>query len=223
MQYSCTIYIALLESLVFKKYYKCLHSIQMIALRHINMKDRITFEKINLNPFRYVFNYAKNIDLNLLRINKKCTKYTDVIIHEIKYIRTQNTDNQNIDNEVPLCLSFSDADVYIIEENGNKYLIFALTKNNRKVLEIYKIIWSKIKKQSKCNSAEAINSNECNSIESIEYEKYPIKIRLDSYNDDLPLDKILCFSILDIIVESVFQIKHKYHPQTHIHECEYEC
>ena len=38
----------------------------------------------------------------------------------------------------PLCLSFSDVDAYIIEENiiKNICLTFALTKNNRKVLEL---------------------------------------------------------------------------------------
>ena len=39
--------------------------------------------------------------------------------------------NQNIDREVPLCLSFSDVDAYIIEESKNKYLILAQTKNNK--------------------------------------------------------------------------------------------
>ena len=43
-----------------------------------------------------------------------------VYAHEIKYIITQNIDNQNIDNELPLCLSFNDIDAYIIEENKNK-------------------------------------------------------------------------------------------------------
>ena len=33
----------------------------------------------------------------------------------------------SIDSESHLCLSFSDVDAYIIEENGNKYLILALT------------------------------------------------------------------------------------------------
>ena len=54
----------------------------------------------------------------------------------------QSINNQNIDSEIPLCLSFSDVDVYIIEENGNKYfiykLIFALTENNKELLELYK-------------------------------------------------------------------------------------
>ena len=59
---------------------------------------------------------------------------------------------------------FSDVDAYTIEENENKYLIFALTENNIKV----------------------------NSGESIKYKKDPMKIRLDSY-DDLFLDKICLF------------------------------
>ena len=49
-----------------------------------------------------------------------------------------------------------------------------------------------------------------------------MKIRLSSYDDYLPLNKILWFSDLNIIIESIFQIKHKYHPQIHIHECECE-
>ena len=60
-------------------------------------------------------------------------KNTDAVIYEIKYTMMQSINNQNIDSEIPLCLSFSDVDAYIIEcnsieESGNKYLIFALTK-----------------------------------------------------------------------------------------------
>ena len=79
-----------------------------------------------------MFNDIKHIDLNLLSINKKRLKNTDVVTHEIKSITTQNINNQNINNEVPLCICFSDVRAYIIEENENKYLIFALAKNNKK-------------------------------------------------------------------------------------------
>ena len=89
------------------------------------------------------------------------------------------------------------------------------------MLEMYKL-WSKIKNQIKCNPIEIINSNKCNSTKSITYEKDSMKIRFDSYDNDLPLDKMLCFSDLNKIVESVFQIKDKYHSQIHIHENEYE-
>ena len=186
----------------------------MVALKGV-LKGRINFEKVNLNHSYYFFQDSKNIDLNLLNINKTYAKNTDVVIYEIKYIKTQSINNQNIDRGISLCLSFSDADAYIIEENEKKYLIFDLTENNKEVLELYKKLWSEIKKQIKCNSSKF------NSIESIKYVKDPIKIRFYSYDDDLLLDKILCFSVLDIIVESVFQIKDKYHPQIHIHECEY--
>ena len=40
-----------------------------------------------------------------------------------------------------------------------------------------------------------------------------MKISLDLYDDDLPLNKILWFSDLNIIVESLFQVKDKHHPQ----------
>ena len=57
------------------------------------------------------------------------------------------------------------------------------------MLEMYKKLWYEVKKQ-----------NECNSTELIKYEKDPMKIRLDSYDDSLPLNKILWFSDLNIIV-----------------------
>ena len=39
---------------------------------------------------------------------------------------------------------------------------------------------------------------------------------------NLPLNKILLFSDLNIIVESVFRFKDKYYIQIHIYECECE-
>ena len=92
----------------------------------------VNFEKISLMPSYCLLNDIKYIDLNLLSINKRCARNTDVVAHEIKYISTQNINNQNMNTELPLCLSFSDVRAYIIEENKNRYFAFALTKNNRK-------------------------------------------------------------------------------------------
>ena len=102
----------------------------------------ITFKKVNLNHICYFFDDIENSDLNLLSINKKCMKNTDAFVYKIKYIAIQTITNQNIDKEVPLCLSLSDVDTYIIEENENKNLIFALTENNKEVLDAYKKFWS---------------------------------------------------------------------------------
>ena len=48
-------------------------------------------------------------------------------------------------------------------------------------------------------------------------------IEIDSCDDDFLLRKILSFSVLNIIVESVFQIEDEYYPKIHIHESEYSC
>ena len=74
------------------------------------MKDHITFEKNQSKSYLLFFKNIKNIDLNLLNINKKCMKNTDAIIDEIKYITIQIINYQNIDRGIPLCLSFSDVD-----------------------------------------------------------------------------------------------------------------
>ena len=124
----------------------------------------------------------------------------------------QSINNQNVDGKVPLCFRISDVDGYFIEENENKYLVFVLTENTKNEMELYKQLWSKIKKQIKT----------LNSGESIKYKNDFMKIRLDSY-DDVPLNKILYFPVLDIIVESVFQIENEYYPQIDTDECEYEC
>ena len=181
----------------------------MIALKNV-INSHTTFEKVNLNHSYYFFDNIENIDPNFLSIDKKCMKNTDGFIYEINNITMQSINNQNIDRIIPLCLSFSDA--YIIEENESKHLIFALTENNKKVLYAYKKLWSEIKKQIKTVNID----------ESITYKNDFMNIRLDSY-DDLPLNKILYFSVLYIIVESVFQIENEYYPQIHINECEYGC
>ena len=146
----------------------------------------------------------------MLSINKRYIKNTNIVAHEIKYITKQNIADQYIGRELPLCFSFLFIRAYINEEAKDKYLIFALTEDNKN-LEIYKNLWNKVKKQIECKSID------CN---SIKYEKDPMKIRFDAYDEDLPFYKILWLSDLNIIVESAFQIKDKYYPQIHIHECE---
>ena len=98
----------------------------------------ITFKKINLNRSYYYFNDIKNIDPRLLSIERICRPNSDAAVYSIQYIMVESINKQNIDNEVPLCLRFNDVDAHIIEKSGNKYLIFALEKNNKKVLELYK-------------------------------------------------------------------------------------
>ena len=73
-----------------------------------------------------------------------------------------------------------DTDGYIKENNGNKYLTFASTDKNKKVLEKYTKLWDEIK----CH-IQTINAGR-----SGEYEKDHMKIKFNS-DDDLSLNKIL--------------------------------
>ena len=85
-----------------------------------------------------------------------------------------------------------------------------MTEDNKENLEVYKKLWNEVKKQIECNSVEC-NSFECNTQStewnSIEYEKDTMKIKFDASDEDLPLNKILRFSDLNMIIESVSQIK----------------
>ena len=94
--------------------------------------------------------------------------------------------------------------------NGNKYLTFASTEKNKKVLEKYGSLWGKIKYHIQTINADT----------SGEYEKDFMRIKFSSV-DDLPLNKILKLRMLTIIVRSVFEEDHKYYPQVVLDDCLY--
>ena len=76
---------------------------------------------------------------------------------------------------------------YIEEKNGNKYLIFDSTDENKELLKKYNDVWNGIK-----NKIEAVTSGEC------DYEKDYMEIKFNS-DDDLPLKKPLKFYMITII------------------------
>ena len=121
--------------------------------------------------------------------------YRNIGIYYIGYITIKSiSDFENINNVNLLYLIIGDVDGYIEENNGNKYLTFASTDKNKKVLEKYTKLWNEIK-----HHIQTINSGK-----SGEYDKDYMKIKFNS-NDDLPLNKILKLHILTIIVRSFFE------------------
>ena len=99
------------------------------------------------NRTYYFFNdmiNIKNFDPSLMKIDKKSYKY--IGIYYIRYITIKSiTDYENINSANPLYLIIGDVDGYIEENNGNKYLTFASTNKNKKVLEKYAKLWNEIK------------------------------------------------------------------------------
>ena len=96
------------------------------------IRGHIIFEKICLNTYCFCKD-IKNIDPNLVSITTNYMKNTDAVIYQIKYITMEIINNQKIDRAIPLYLGFNDVDAYVVEENENKYLIFALTQNNKEL------------------------------------------------------------------------------------------
>ena len=100
---------------------------------------------------------------------------------------------KSLDNANSLYVIFNNVDVYIEENNENKYLIFASTDKNKEVLENYTELRDEIKDQ-----IEAIND-----IRTIKYETDFMKIKIES--NDLPLGKILSIPVCIVTVGSAFQ------------------
>ena len=173
----------------------------------------ITFRQVNIkNHQNYFFNSMINIksfDPNLLSIDQISFKSTDFVIYDNAYIKSLDSVNY-------FYLIFNNVDGYIEcnsneERNENKYLNFASTDKNKKVLEKYKELWDEIKNQIKTISGG----------KPIKYGTDFTKIRFES-DDDLPLGKILSIPVCIIAVGSVFQEDNNYYPQVYLHECLYE-
>ena len=172
----------------------------MVTTKLLNIKNRTYYfhdDLINL----------KNFDPSLLNLNKKLSM--DISIYYIEYITTKSIiDYENITSVNPLYLIINDIYGYIEESNGNKYLSFASADKNKEVLKKYIKLWDEIKYHT-----QTINASEFG-----EYDKEYMKIKFDS-DDNLPLNKMLNFSVLTVIVRSVFEKDGKYYSQMFLAYC----
>ena len=109
-------------------------------------------KQINIKNRTYYF-YNDIIDLenfksNLLKIDKK--SYKDIGIYNIGYITIKKIDDcENIYSVNPLYLNIDHANGYIDEKNGNKYLIFDFTDENKELLKKYSDVWNGLKNKIK--------------------------------------------------------------------------
>ena len=133
----------------------------------------------------------KDFVLGLLKIDKK--RYKEMNIYYIGQIAIKKTDDcESICCVNPVYLLLNHANRYIEEKNGNKYLVFDSTNENKEVLKKYADTWDRIKKNY--------------------YEKDYMKIKFNSV-DDLPLNKPLKFHAMTILIRFVFEEDGKPYPQ----------
>ena len=110
-----------------------------------------------------------------------------------------------------LYLRINHASGYIEEKNGKKYVICDSVDENKEVLKKYRDVWNGIK-----NKIKAINGDKDN-----DYEKDYMKIKFNS-DDDLPLNKLLKFHLMTIIIRYVFSEDGKLYPQPFLDDTLYE-
>ena len=157
----------------------------MATIKQLNIKNRTYY-------FYDDFINLKDFDPKLLKLDKKPSM--DISIYYIGYVTKKPEYNINSGN--PLYLLISELDGFIKEKNGSKYFNIALTDSNNDVLIKHAEIWSGIKDQIK-----KINNGSVG-----EYPKDYMKIKFDS-DDNLPLNKIIKFCVLTIIIRNIFEKK----------------
>ena len=162
--------------------------------------------------WHYFHNDIINIEefnSNLLKIDKK--SYKDIDIYYIGYITIKKIgDCENIYSVNPLYLRITHASGYIKEINENKYLIFDSIDENKELLKKYNDVFNGI-----MGKIKEISNDEC------DYEKDYMKIKFNS-DDDLPLNKLLKFYMMTIVIRSVFEEDSKLYLQVFLDDALYE-
>ena len=87
----------------------------------------------------------------------------------------------------------------------------AFTDSNNEVLKKYAEVWSGIKDQIKKKKKSLVE----------DYGKDYMKIKFDS-DDNLPLNTVLKFHILTIIIRNIFEKDDKHYPQIFLDDSLYE-
>ena len=105
-------------------------------IKQINIKNRTYY-------FFYDIINIKDFDPSLIKIDKK--PYKNISLYHIGYITIKSiSDCQNINSVNPVYLMIGEVNGFIEENNGNKYLIFASTDKNKKVLKSIKSFGTKL-------------------------------------------------------------------------------
>ena len=170
----------------------------MGSIKEINIKNRTYYfynDIIDVETF----------DSNMLKLHKK--SYKDLDIYNIGYVTIkENGYGYDINSVNPLYLRIDNANGYIEEINEDKYLVFDVTYENKKLLKRYDDVFNEI-----MDKIKKIDDD------WLEYSKDYMKIRFSS-DDNLPLNKPLKFYNMTVTIRCVFSEDNKLYPQVFLDE-----
>ena len=148
----------------------------------------------------------KSNALNLmLKLDKKSYKNLD--IYNIGYVTIKKIGyGYDINSVNPLYLRIDKANGYVKEINEDKYLVFDVTYENKKLLKRYDDVFNGI-----MDKIKKIDDD------WLEYSKDYMKIRFSS-DDNLPLNKPLKFYNMTVTIRCVFSEDNKLYLQVFLDE-----
>ena len=170
-----------------------------MAIRQLNIKGRTYYFYNDLMNI-------KNLNINKLTLDKKVVLGNDV--YYIGYITKKPQWDVNSVN--PLYLIINRIKGQFEEVNGDKYLI--TNSENGDIIQKYQEVFNRIKEIMK----KITDYNQ-----PIKHDDNYMKIKFRT-DDNIPLNKIIYFPTITIIIRSVTQKDGKYYPQLFLDECLHE-
>ena len=150
----------------------------------------------------------ETFDSNMSKLHKKSCK--DLDIYNSGYVTIKKIGyGYDIDSVNPLYLRIVNANGYIEEINGNKYLVFDVTYKNKELLRRYDDVFNGI-----LDKIKKIDDD------WLEYAKDYMKIKFSS-DDNLPLNKPLKFYNMTVTIRCVFSEDNKLYPQVFLDKALY--
>ena len=170
-----------------------------MAIRQLNIKGRTYYfynDLINIKKF----------NSNNLKLDKK-----SVLGNDVYYIGHISKKPQwNVNSVNPLYLMINRIKDRFEEVDGNKYLI--ISSENGDIMQKYQEVFDGIKEIIK-------KINDYN--QPINYDDNYMKIKFNT-DDNIPLNKIIYFPTITIVIRSVTQKDGKCYPPLFLDECLYE-
>ena len=159
-----------------------------MVIESLKIKTKSTY---NWDDVIYIYDF----DVNLVKVIKQESRI-GANIYYIGYVLEPNYDSNSI-NPLYFVINHLFGHIEKIEGSSDRYLVVNI--NNEKIINVFDELWKFIEN-------EITSSNSSNKIK--EYNK----LRFNS-NVDLPLDTLIEFRMLTIVINCVIEKDGKYYPE----------
>ena len=185
----------------------------------MNINIKIVVESLKIKNTSYYFwndiVYLDDFDVKLVKVVRRESRI-DVDIYYIGYI--VNKPQYNIDSVNTLYLIIRNlvGRIKRIEGSSDRYLV--VDESNKKVINVFDKLWKFIKDEIN----RLIKRNDKITFGNIknnisEYNKFRF-----SSDVDLPLNTLIEFHLLTIVINCVIEKGNKYYPEIYLDECLYK-